>query len=112
MKHKTQSKRITRKLNELRRDVWRRVHDSLDDQCRCYVSVLRRHCANYGMPHNWRALAGFRQALRRIWFTCLKRRSQRSRRAGWDWFETVTARYPLPPVRITRSWVEQRIWRV
>jgi len=76
------------------------------------VSVLRGHCAYYGMPHNWRALAGFRQALRRIWFTCLKRRSQRSRRAGWDWFEAVTARYPLPPVRITRSWPEQRIWRV
>lgn len=48
------------------------------------------------MPRNWRALAGFRRALRWIWFTCLKRRSQRSRRAGWDWFEAVTARYQLP----------------
>jgi hypothetical protein len=41
-----------------------------------------------------------------------KRRSQRSRRTGYDWFDAVTARYPLPPVRITRSWAEQRIWRV
>jgi len=112
VKHKTQSTRITRKLNELRRDAWRRMHDSLADQHRWYVSVLRGHCAYYGMPHNWRALAGFRQQLRRIWFTCLKRRSQRSRRAGWDWFEAVTVRYQLPPVRITRSWAEQRIWRV
>jgi RNA-directed DNA polymerase len=112
VKHKTQSKRITRKLNELRRDAWRRMHDPLADQHRWYVSVLRGHCAYYGMPHNWRALAGFRQQLRRIWLTCLKRRSQRSRRAGWDWFEAVTARHPLPPVRITRSWAEQRLCRV
>jgi RNA-directed DNA polymerase len=112
VKHKTQSKRITRKLNELRRDAWRRMHDPLADEHRWYVSVLRGHCAYYGMPHNWRALAGFRQAMRRIWFTCLKRRSQGSRRAGWDWFNAVTAPYPLPPVRITRSWAEQRIWRV
>lgn len=112
VKHKTQSKRITRKLNELRRDAWRRMHDPLADQHRWYASVLRGHCAYYGMPHNWRALAGFRQQLRRIWFTCLKRRSQRSRRASWDWFDAVTARYALPPVRITRSWAEQRIWRV
>jgi len=109
VKHKTQSKRLTRKLNELRRDAWRRMHEPLADQHRWYVSVLRGHCAYYGMPHNWRALAGFRQALRRIWFTCLRRRSQRSRSAGWDWFDAVTARYPLPPVRITRSWAEQRI---
>ena len=109
MKHKTQSKRITRKLNELRRDAWRRMHESLADQHRWYVSVLRGHCAYYGMPHNWRALAGFRRALRRIWFLCLRRRSQRSRRAGWDWFDAVTTRYRLPPVRITRSWAQQRI---
>ena len=109
MKHKTQSKRLTRKLNELRRDAWRRMHEPLADQHRCYVNVLRGHCAYYDMPHNWRALAGFRQALRRIWFTCLRRRSQRSRREGWDWFDAVTARYPLPPVRNTRSWAEQRI---
>lgn len=112
VKHKTQSKRITRKLNELRQDAWRRMHEPLEDQHRWYASVLRGHCAYYGMPHNWRSLAGFRQALRRIWFCCLRRRSQRSRRAGWDWFDAVTARYPLPPVRITRSWAEQRIWRV
>ena len=109
VKHKTQSKRITRKLNEVRRNAWRRMHDSLADQHRWYVSVLRGHCAYYGMPHNWRALAGFRQALRRIWFITLRRRSQRSRRAGWDWFEAVTTRHPLPPVRITRSWAQQRL---
>lgn len=107
VKHKTQSKRVTRKLNELR-DAWRRMHDSLADQHRWYVSVLRGHCAYFGMPHHGRALAGFRQELRRVWFNTLRRRSQHSRRAGWTWFDAVTARYPLPPVRLTRSWAQQR----
>ena len=47
--------------------------------------------AYYGMPHNWQALAGFRQQLRRIWFHCPRQRSQRSRR------------YPLPPVSADHS---------
>ena len=81
---------------------------SLADRHCWYVSVLPGHWAYYGMPHNWRALAGFRQALQRIWLHCLRQRSQCSRRAGWDWFDAVTARYPLPAVRITRSWAQQR----
>jgi hypothetical protein len=56
------------------------------------------------LPHNWRSLNGFLQEVRRIWFNCLKRRSQKNRRMGWDWFEALTARLPLPAPRITRPW--------
>jgi Phosphatidylglycerol lysyltransferase, C-terminal len=38
----------------------------------------------YGVPHNWRALNGFLREVRRIWITCLKRRSQTNRNKGWD----------------------------
>ena len=112
VKHKTQSKRITRKLHELRREAWRRMHAPLADQHKWYASVLRGHYAYYGLPHNFRAIAGFQQELRRIWFTCSRRRSQRSHRAGWAWFDAITKRYPLPAPRITHSWVEQRLWNV
>jgi hypothetical protein len=112
VKHKTQSKRLTRKLHELRREAWQRMHDSLADQHQWYASVLRGHYAYYGLPHNYRALAGFQQEVRRIWSGCLRRRSQRSRRAGWAWFDAITARYPLPAPRITHSWAEQRLWHV
>jgi hypothetical protein len=27
--------------------------------------------------------------------------------SGRGWFDAVTSRYPLPPVRITRSWADQ-----
>ena len=61
MKHKTQSKRLTRKLKALRQEAWRLMHAPLAEQHRWYASVLRGHYGYFGMPHNWRALNGFRQ---------------------------------------------------
>ena len=104
VKHKTQSSRLTRKLKAIRQDARRRMHEPLTKQHRWYASMLRGHYGYFGMPHNWRALNGFRQDVRRIWFNCLKRRSQRSRRMGWDWFEALTAHLPLPLPRITHPW--------
>ena len=104
VKHKTQSKRLSRKLTALRQDAWRIMHAPLAEQHRWYCSVLRGHYGYYGMPHNWRSLNGFLRDVRRIWFNCLKRRSQKNRRMGWDWFEDVTARLPLPQPRITHPW--------
>jgi RNA-directed DNA polymerase len=104
VKHKTQSRRLTRKLTALRQEAWRLMHAPLAEQHRWYASVLRGHYGYYGMPHNYRALSGFRQAVRRIWFTCLRRRSQKSRYMGWDVFEALTDRFPLPTPRITHPW--------
>ena len=36
--------------------------------------------------------------------TASRRRSQKNRRMGWDWFEDLTARLPLPQPRITHPW--------
>ena len=54
VKHKTQSKRLTRKLKALRQEAWRLMHAPLAEQHRWYASVLRGHYGYYGMPHNWR----------------------------------------------------------
>jgi RNA-directed DNA polymerase len=104
VKHTTQSKRLTRKLKALRQEAWRVMHASLAEQYRWYASILRGHYGYYGMPHNYRALNGFRQEVRRIWFSCLRRRSQRGRRMSWEMFDTLTARFPLPLPHITHPW--------
>ena len=104
VKHKTQSKRLTRKLKALRQEAWRLMHAPLAEQHRWYSRVLSGHYGYFGLPHNWRSLNGFRQEIRRIWFDCLRRRSQKSRRMGWDWFDTLTASLPLPKPRITHPW--------
>ena len=80
------------------------MHTPLAEQHRWYSSVLRGHYGYFGLPHNWRSLNGFLQDVRRIWFGCLKRRSQKNRRVGWDWFEAVVAGLPLPQPRITHPW--------
>jgi RNA-directed DNA polymerase len=107
VKHKTQSKRLSRKLTALRQEAWRLMHTPLAEQHRWYSSVLRGHYGYFGMPHNWRSLNGFLQEVRRIWFNCLRRRSQKNRRKGWDWFEALAACWPLPQPRITHPWTRR-----
>ncbi|RSC21526.1 hypothetical protein EGT36_29230 [Agrobacterium sp. FDAARGOS_525] len=43
-----------------------------------------------------------------IWFRCLRRRSQKSRRMSWTEFEPLTARFELPVPRIARTWEKAR----
>jgi hypothetical protein len=50
VKHKTQSKRLTRKLKALRQEAWRHLHKPLAEQHRWLSSVLRGHYGYYGMP--------------------------------------------------------------
>jgi len=104
VKHTTQSKRLTRKLKALRQEVWRVMHAPLAEQHRWDASVLRGHYGYYAMPHNYRALNGFRQEVRRIWFNCLRRRRQTSRRMSWEMFDALTARFPLRVPQITHPW--------
>jgi RNA-directed DNA polymerase len=104
VKHKTQSKRLTRKLKAVRQEAWQLMHAPMAEQQRWYASILRGHYAYYGLPHNWRALNGFHQNLRLIWFRCLRWRSQKGRRLGWDQFKALLERFPLPLARITHPW--------
>lgn len=108
VKHKTQSQRLTRKLKALRKEAWRLMHAPLAKQHRWYSAVLVGHYGYYGRPHNYRALSSFRREVRRIWFTCLRRRSQKSRKMWWNDFEALTSRFPLPAPRITRPWTPRR----
>jgi RNA-directed DNA polymerase len=105
VKQNTQGKRLTRKLKALRQNAWRHMHASVADQHCWLSSVLRGHYGYYGVPHNWRAMRGFQQEVRRIWITCLRRRSQKGRRMTWDQFQALTRRCPLPQPRITHPGV-------
>ena len=104
VKHKTQSKRLTRKLTALRQQAWRHMHAPMAEQKRWYASILRGHYAYYGLPNNSRALSAFHQEVRRIWFRCLRQRSQKARNLTWDRFKAMLERFPLPLPRITHPW--------
>ena len=104
VKRKTQSKRLTRKLKAVRQEAWRHMHKPLVEQHRWYASILRGHYGYYGLPHNFRALSAFRQEVRRTWFRCLRRRSQKARKLTWATFTAMLERFPLPLPRITHPW--------
>ncbi|MER8792454.1 hypothetical protein NKH71_32375 [Mesorhizobium sp. M0983] len=53
MKHKTEGKRLTRKLTALRQDAWRLMHAPMAAQHRWFAAVLRGHYGYYGRPHNY-----------------------------------------------------------
>jgi RNA-directed DNA polymerase len=109
VKHKTEGKRLTRKLKALRQEVWRLMHTPLATQHEWLAAVLRGHYGYYGRPHNYPALSGFYREVRRTWLCCLRRRSQTNRRMGWEEFDTLTARFRLPTPRILRTWAQARI---
>jgi hypothetical protein len=94
VKLKTQSKRLTRKLKALRQEAWRLMHVPLAVQHRWYTSVLLGHYGYYGRPQNFPALTAFRQEVLRIWLTCLRRRSQKTRRMSWQTFAALLTSFP------------------
>ena len=104
VKLKTEAKRLTRKLKALRQEAWRLMHAPLTIQHRWYTSVLLGHYAYYGRPQNFPALNTFRQEVLRTWLTCLRRRSQTTRRLSWQTFAGLLVRFPLPTPRITHPW--------
>jgi len=101
VKRKTQSKRMTRKLKELRVEARRQMHAPVAAQHKWISSVLRGHYAYFGLPSNHRALSGFYLEVRRLWYRSLMRRSQR--RMTWESYNALLERFPLPTPRITAS---------
>ncbi|WP_376742639.1 hypothetical protein [Ensifer canadensis] len=55
VKHKTEGKRLTRKLKALREGTWRHMHMALATQHKWLAAVLRGHYGYYGRPHTQQA---------------------------------------------------------
>ena len=99
VKRQTQSKRLTKKLQELRQEAQQRRHTPVADQHTWLSQVLRGHYAYFGLPSNFRLLQTFHEQVGRLWFRALRRRSQRS--LTWHDFKALLDRFPLPRPRIT-----------
>jgi group II intron reverse transcriptase/maturase len=102
VKRKTEGRRITRKLKDLRQEAHRRMHRPVTQQHRWLVDVLRGHYAYYGLPSNFRSMAGFYNEVKKLWFRSLRKRSQRHR-LSWCRFNELQKLFPLPQPRILPS---------
>jgi group II intron reverse transcriptase/maturase len=102
VKRKTDGRRITRKLKELRQEAHRRMHTPVATQHQWLMAVLHGHHAYYGLPANFRPMAGFFFEVRKLWYRSLRKRSQRHP-LSWSGFTALLQRFPLPQPRITHS---------
>src|SRR6266446_1341026 len=76
-------KRLQAKLNAVKAELQRRMHEPIPEQGKWLQVVVRGHLRYYGVPMNNPALALFRFQVGRLWHRALSRRSQNGR-VLWD----------------------------
>ncbi len=91
-------KRLQAKLNEVKAELQRRIHEPIPELGKWLQAVVGGHIRYYGVPMNTPALRDFRFQVGRLWLRALSRRSQNGR-VLWDRMLRLIARWlPLPTV--------------
>lgn len=94
----TMPKRLQGKLNELKVELQRRMHEPVPEVGKWLGMVVAGHCRYYGVPMNAPALGLFRYRVCWLWQRALSRRSQRGN-VTWNRMTRLVARY-IPPARV------------
>jgi RNA-directed DNA polymerase len=94
----TMRKRWQAKVQSVRAELKRRMHDPVPVVGAYLRSVVTGHFRYYGVPMNGPALGAFRDTIARTWLWVLRRRSQKSR-MSWSRFAKYAKRW-LPTPRI------------
>lgn len=102
----TMRQRQQAKLRALKEELRRRMHTPIGEQGTYLRAVLTGHFRYYGVPMNGPALSSFHEAVGRLWWRTLRRRSQkplpwrRLRRHIQHWFPPVRICHPYPLQRL------------
>ena len=75
-------KRLQTKLNEMKAELQRRMHEPIPEQGKWLRAVVGGHFRYYGVPMNQPALTIFRFRIGWYWHRSLSRRSQNGRVLG------------------------------
>ena len=102
----TMRKRWQAKIQTVRTELRRRLHDPIPKVGTYLRAVVTGHARYYGVPTNSRALGAFRLATARVWLWVLRRRSQKSR-LPWSRFAKCVRRW-LPQPRICHPYPSVR----
>ena len=91
-------KRMQAKLNAVKAELRRRMHQPIPEQGKWLQAVVPGHNRYYGVPMNQPALQTFRFRVGWLWHRALSRRSQNGR-VLWDRMRRLSTRWlPLPTV--------------
>lgn len=100
-------KRLQAKLQQVKTELRRRMHDPVPEVGAWLKSVVGGHLRYYGVPGNRYALAYFRFTVGNLWHRALCRRSQHGR-VQWERMQRLIAAY-LPPARICHPYPARRM---
>jgi len=106
LQRKTRMDRQRAKLQDIKAELRRRMHQPIPLQGSWLRQVVTGHFAYYAVPTNARALSAFRHYVTDLWRRTLRRRSQKD---GFTWARmTKLAAGWLPEPRILHPWPDQR----
>jgi RNA-directed DNA polymerase len=106
LQRKTRHDRMRAKLQEIKAELRRRMHQTIPVQGGWLKQVVTGHFFYYAVPTNSRALSAFRHYVTDLWRRTLRRRSQKD---GLTWNRmTKLADGWLPKPRILHPWPDQR----
>jgi RNA-directed DNA polymerase len=91
-------KRLQVKLNEVKAELQRRMHQPIPEQGKWLQAVVRGHIRYYGVPMNTPALSLFRFRVGWLWHRALSRRSQNGRLLWTRMRRLIACWLPLPAV--------------
>src|ERR1700722_6019668 len=100
-------KRLQAKLQAVKTELRRRMHDPVPEVGAWLKAVVGGHIRYYGVPSNRYALAHFRFSVGKLWHQVLRRRSQRGR-VPWERMTRLIDRW-LPPARIYHPYPLRRV---
>jgi hypothetical protein len=106
LKRKSRRDRMRAKLEEIKKELRRRMHQAIPEQGRWLAQVIRGYFAYHGVPTNSAALSAFRYHAERLWLRTLRRRSQKDR-FSWERMIRLANDF-LPQPRILHPWPSVR----
>lgn len=103
----TSAKRLRGKLQALKRELKKRMHQPTIEQGKYLMSVVTGHTRYFGVPNNGARLMRFKREVARLWYRTLCRRSQ-THHVNWrrmyrlidHWLPTPKICHPYPNQRL------------
>ena len=100
-------KRMQAKLQQVKIELRRRMHDPIPEVGEWLKSVVGGHIRYFGVPGNRYALAHFRFTVSNLWYRVLRRRSQNGR-VLWERMQRLIRRW-LPPAHVCHPYPSRRL---
>ena len=102
----TIKKRMQKKLKEIKDELKKRMHDSIQATGQWLKAVVTGHYRYYGVPGNYEAMNDFRHLIGQRWKQTLKRRSQKAN-ITWDKMGKLIDRW-IPQPQIYHKYPTER----